>query len=441
MAKIVIVGAGSHVFSSRFITDIVSYPELREGTITLMDIAQEPLDLATAFAKRLVEQNKFNTKIESTTDRREALAGADYVLITLKVGGVHHLDNERAIALKYGVDQGDMACIGSGGAFDSIRHVPPILQICHDMEELCPNALLLNYTNPMATITWSINDYTKIKSIGLCHSVYSTAKTLSKYIDKPFEEISYWVAGLNHFAWFLEFKWRGEDAYPLLREKFKDPSVYSGSDAHYAGADIVRAEMFKTFGYYVTESSGHCASYVPYFRKRQETIEQYKISSGAKYQSNIANNQARDKEQDELLKQKLATNFKFPVDHSGEYGSIIIHSIETGEPAVIYGNVKNRGLITNLPDGCCVELPCLVDGEGIHPCHVGDLPPQVAALNINNVGMQELIVRGVAEKDKTKIFHAILLDPITAAMLTLDETKKMVDEMFTAETKYVKGYK
>ena len=441
MAKIVIIGAGSHVFSSRFITDIVSYPELREGTITLMDIAQGPLDLATAFARRLVEQNKFNTKIESTTDRRKALAGADYVLITLKVGGVHHLDTERSIALKYGVDQGDMACIGSGGAFDSIRHVPPILQICHDMEELCPNALLLNYTNPMATITWSINDYTKIKSIGLCHSVYSTAKTLSKYIDKPFEEISYWVAGLNHFAWFLEFKWRGEDAYPLLREKFKDPSVYSGSDAHYAGADIVRAEMFKTFGYYVTESSGHCASYVPYFRKRQETIEQYKISSGAKYQSNIANNQARDKEQDELLKQKLATNFKFPVDHSGEYGSIIIHSIETGEPAVIYGNVKNRGLIANLPDGCCVELPCLVDGEGIHPCHVGDLPPQVAALNINNVGMQELIVRGVAEKDKTKIFHAILLDPITAAMLTLDETKKMVDEMFTAETKYVKGYK
>jgi alpha-galactosidase len=441
MTKIVIIGAGSHVFSSRFITDIMSYPELREGTITLMDIAQGPLDLATAFAKRLVEQNKFNTKIESTTDRRKALLGADYVLITLKVGGVHHLDTERSIALKYGVDQGDMACIGSGGAFDSIRHVPPILQICHDMEELCPNALLLNYTNPMATITWSVNDYTKIKSIGLCHSVYGTAKTLSKYIDKPFEEISYWVAGINHFAWFLEFNWKGQDAYPLLREKFKNPAVYSGSDAHYAGADIVRAEMFKTFGYYVTESSGHCASYVPYFRKRLETIEQYKISSGAKYQSNIAINQARDKEQDELLKKKLADNFRFPVDHSGEYGSIIIHSIETGQAAVIYGNVKNKGLITNLPEGCCVEVPCLVDGEGIHPCHVGNLPPQVAALNINNVGMQELIVRGVAEKDRTKIFQAILLDPITAAMLTLDETKKMVDEMLTAETKYVQGYK
>jgi alpha-galactosidase len=441
MAKIVIIGAGSHVFSSRFITDILSYPELREGTITLMDISKEPLELATAFARRLVEQNKFNTKIESTTDRRVALDGADYVLITIKVGGVYHLDIEREIALKYGVDQGDMACIGSGGAFDSIRHIPPILDICHDMEALCPNALLMNYTNPMATISWSVSDYTKIKNVGLCHSVFGTAKTLARYIDKPFEEVSYWVAGLNHFAWFLEFRWRGEDAYPLLREKFKDPSIYSGKETHYGGPDIVRADLFKAFGYYVTESSNHCSAYTPYFRKKPETIEQYKMSNGAKYQANIKGNLERDKGQDERLKQQLATNYKFPVDRSGEYGSIIIHSIETGQPAVIYGNVKNTGLVTNLPEGCCVEVPCLVDKEGIHPCYVGNMPPQIAALNLNNVGMQELIVRGVAEKDKTKIFHSILLDPLTAAMLTIEETRKMVDEMFAAETKYVKGYK
>jgi alpha-galactosidase len=440
MAKIVIIGAGSHVFASRFITDIISYPELRDGTITLMDIAEGPLALTTAFAKRIVEQNKFNTKIESTTDRRKALEGADYVLITIKVGGGHHLDIERDISLKYGLDQGDMACIGSGGAFDSIRHVPPILDICHDMEELCPNALLLNYTNPMATISWSVNDYTKIKNVGLCHSVFGTAKTLATYIDKPFEEVSYWVAGLNHFAWFLEFKWRGEDAYPLLTEKFKDPSVYSGTDAHYGGRDIVRAELFKAFGYYVTESSNHCSSYTPYFRKKAETIERYKLDLGTKYQSNVEVWLAQDKEKDAKLKQELATNYKFPVNHSGEYGSIIIHSIETGEPAVIYGNVKNKGLITNLPEGCCVEVPCLVDREGIHPCYVGNLPSQVASLNLNNIGMQELIVRGIAEKDKTKIFQAILLDPLTAAVLTIDETQRMVEEMFTAEAKFVKGY-
>jgi alpha-galactosidase len=441
MAKIVIIGAGSHVFSSRFITDILSYPELREGTITLMDISPGPLALATAFARRLVEQNKFNTKIESTTDRRKALEGADYVLITIKVGGVYHLDIERAISLKYGVDQGDMACIGSGGAFDSIRHIPPILDICHDMEELCPHALLMNYTNPMATISWSVSDYTKIKNVGLCHSVFGTAKTLAKYIDKPFEEVSYWVAGLNHFAWFLEFKWRGENAYPLLREKFKDPTIYSGKDAHYAGPDIVRADLFKAFGYYVTESSNHCSAYTPYFRKKPETIDQYKMSNGVKYQSNIKGNLERDKAQDDRLKEQLVSHYKFPVDRSGEYGSIIIHSIETGEPAVIYGNVKNTGLVTNLPEGCCVEVPCLVDKEGIHPCYVGNMPPQIAALNLNNVGMQELIVRGVAEKDTTKIFHSILLDPLTAAMLTIEETKNMVNEMFKAETKYVKGYK
>jgi alpha-galactosidase len=441
MAKIVIIGAGSHVFSSRFITDILSYPELREGTITLMDIARGPLEMATAFARRLVEQNKFSTKIESTTDRREALEGADYVIITIKVGGGHHLDIEREISLKYGVDQGDMACIGSGGAFDSIRHVPPILDICHDMEELCPNALLMNYTNPMAIISWSVSDYTKIKNVGLCHSVFGTAKTLARYIDKPFEEVSYWVAGLNHFAWFLEFKWRGQDAYPLLREKFKDPSVYSGTNPRYGQRDVVRAELFKAFGYYVTESSNHCSSYTPYFRKKPETIDRYKLDRGTKYQSNVEVWLAQDKEKDAKLKEELASNYKFPVDRSGEYGPIIIHSIETGEPAVIYGDVKNTGLVTNLPEGCCVEVPCLVDKEGIHPCHIGNLPPQVAALNLNNVGMQELIVRGIAEKDKNKIFHAILLDPLTAAMLTIEETRKMVDEMFAAEAKYVKGYK
>jgi alpha-galactosidase len=309
------------------------------------------------------------------------------------------------------------------------------------MEELCPDALLLNYTNPMATISWSVNDYTKIRNVGLCHSVFGTAKTLAKYIDKPFDEVSYWVAGLNHFAWFLEFKWKGKDAYPLLREKFKDPAVYSGTNTHYGGRDIVRAELFKTFGYYVTESSNHCSSYTPYFRKKPETIGKYKLDLGTKYQSNVEVWLAQDKEKDAKLKNELAANYKFPVDHSGEYGSIIIHSIETGEPAVIYGNVKNKGLITNLPEGCCVEVPCLVDKEGIHPCYVGNLPPQVAALNLNNVGMQELIVRGVAEKDKTKILHAILLDPLTAAVLTIDETRRMVGEMFAAEAKFVKGYK
>ena len=344
---------------------------------------------------------------------------------------------DREVTLKYGVDQGNMDTMGPGGVFYGSRHVPVILDICHDMEELCPDAWLINYTNPMSIITWAINDYTRIKAVGLCHSVQSTSAQLAKYMGVPYEEISYWVAGINHMAWFLELKWRGEDAYPLLREKLKDPEIYSGPDAHWAGPDVVRAEIFKAFGYFNTESSNHMSAYVPYFRKRPELIEKFKLA-------NIVRLQQRAKlrvTQDEELKQQLRTDYNFPTSHSGEYGSIIIHSIETGTPSRINGNVKNNGLITNLLEGCCVEVPCLVDKKGISPCYVGDLPPQVAALNRTNINVHELAVRGIVEKDKTKIFHSILLDPLTSSILTIDETRQMVDEMFKVGAKYLKGFK
>ena len=440
MAKIVIIGAGSHVFASRFITDIISYPELRDSTISLMDISKEHLELTTAFARRIVEQNKFNTKIESTIDRRVALDGADYVFITLNVG-YNWKEADRAITLKYGLDQGDTATIGPCGVFNGVRHVPPIIDICRDMEELCPHAWLMNYTNPMAMISWAVSDYTRVKNVGLCHSVPNTARTLAGYLGVPVSELTYRVAGINHFAWFLELKWKGKDAYPLLREKLKDPAVYSGSKGRAGDTDIVRAELFKTFGYYVTESSGHAASYTPYFRKKPETIKHYGLSTGAKYQNNAKLWQSEDKEKDNHLAELLRNNYKFPVDHSGEFGSIIIHSIETGTPSVIYGDVKNTGLITNLLNGSCVEVPCLVDREGIHPTVIGDLPPQIAALNRTNINVQELAVRGVMEKDKTKLFQSILLDPITSAMLTIDETRAMVDELFAADEVFLKGYK
>ena len=441
MAKIVLVGAGSHVFTSRLITDILYFPELRDSTISLMDIAKDNLELSAAFARRIVEQHKFNTKIEATTDRRVALNGADYVIIIIKVGAFKYSEADRKVTLKYGLDQGDMATTGPGGIMNGARHVPPILDIARDMEELCPHAILLNYTNPMAIISWAVSDYSKTKNVGLCHSVPHTAGTLASYMGVPPEEVTYWVAGLNHMAWFLELKWRGTDAYPLLREKFKDASVYDNPKAHYSGYDIVRAEIFKNFGYYVTESSAHMAAYVPYFRKKPEHIEQFKLNNGVKYQANVANWTARDKEQDDKLQEQLKSNYIFPIDHSGEFGSIIVHSMETGKPSVIYGDVKNEGLITNLPQGCCVEVPCLVDKEGIHPCYVGNLPPQVAALNQANVGVQELAVRGIVEKDKNKIFQAMLLDPLTAATLTIDEIRAMCDEMFQGDKPYLKGYK
>ncbi|MEM2457219.1 MAG: alpha-glucosidase/alpha-galactosidase [Candidatus Bathyarchaeia archaeon] len=438
MVKIAIIGAGSHVFSRRLITDLLSYPELRESTIALMDIDRDRLDLITAFTKRLIEQRDFKTRVESTTDRRVALDGADYVIVSIRVGGLKAYRLDLEIPAKYGVIQGVGDTIGPGGVFYGLRHVPAILDICYDMEDLCPEALLINYTNPMAIICWAINDYTRIKSIGLCHSVQGTAAELARYLGVPVDELSYWVAGINHMAWFLELKWRGVDAYPMLREKFKDPSVYMRDDAHWAGADIVRVEIFKAFGYFNTESSQHMSEYLPYFRKRPDLFERFKLVNPLERLDSMESRRAM---QDEELRKLLAEGYRFPLDRSQEYCSHIIHSIETGIPRRIHGNVKNSWLITNLPYGCCVEVPCLVDRAGIHPCYVGDLPPQCAALNRTNINVQELAVKAAVEKDKRLAFQAILLDPLTSAILTIDEIEHMVEEMFRAEAEYLPGFK
>jgi alpha-galactosidase len=273
----------------------------------------------------------------------------------------------------------------------------------------------------------------------LCHSVQGTAGELAKYLGIPINELSYWVAGINHMAWFLKLDRNGEDLYPVLREKFKDPAIYSQDKSHWAGPDVVRAEIFKAFGYFNAESSRHMSEYVPYFRKRPELIEKYLLTNTGHF---TWEGRAQERiKQDAALKEMLASDKKLPFKHSGEYGSDIIRAMETGIPIRINCNVKNQGFITNLPDGCCVEVPSLVDKEGIHPCYVGDLPAQLAGLNRTEINVHELAVRGIVEKDKNKIFQAILLDPLTSAMLTIDETRNMVDEMFEAEKGYLKGYK
>lgn len=437
MVKITIIGAGSHVFSKRLITDILSYPELEDSEISLMDIDRERLKLITSFSKKLVKQEGLKTAVKSSTNRRTALEGADYVVVSIRVGGIETNELDIRIPAKYGIKQGVGDTLGPGGVFYGLRHIPALLKICYDMEELCPDALLINYTNPMAMICWAINDYTKIKNVGLCHSVQGTARELARYLDVPIEEISYWVAGINHMAWFLELKWLGENAYPLLRKRFKDSKVYSRLDAHWAGADIVRALIFKAFGYFNTESSQHMSEYVPYFRKRPQLFDRYKLNYRL---DTLKEFNVRRMKQDDELKKMLQSNIKIPIERSDEYCSYIIHSIETGISRRINANVKNTGLITNLMEGCCVEVPCLVDKRGIHPCYVGNLPPQCAALNRTNINVHELGVKAAVEKDKELAFQAILLDPLTSAMLTIDETRKMVDEMFKAETTFLKRF-
>jgi len=438
LAKIVIIGAGSHVFTKNLFTDFLSYPELRGGAISLMDVDEGRLELITAFAEKLVSQHGFETRVESTTDRREALEGADYVVLSIRVGGLEANRLDLEIPAKYGIVQGVGDTIGPGGVFYGLRHIPVILDICRDMEDLCPEAWLLNYTNPMAMICWTVNDYSRVKNTGLCHSVQGTASELARYLRAPLDELSYWVAGINHMAWFLELKWRGEDAYPLLRERFKDPSVYSGPKAHWAGPDLVRVEIFRAFGYFVTESSQHMSEYVPYFRKRPELLERFRLANRLDTIEGMLERRARAEDE---MRRIIDDDEPIPIRRSTEYCSQMIHSMEAGAQRRVNVNVRNDGLITNLPRSCCVEVPCLVDRSGVHPCFVGDLPPQCAALNRTNINVQELGVRAAVERDRELAFQAILLDPLTSAMLSIDETRSMVDEMFEAEARYLRDYK
>ncbi|HEY3282183.1 MAG TPA: alpha-glucosidase/alpha-galactosidase [Armatimonadota bacterium] len=431
MPKIAIIGAGSW-FCQRMLVDIMSYPELRESTFALVDINPDHLAPATQYAKRVVELHGTGAKVLSTTDRREVLEGCDFVITSIAVGGPAYSGPnyfaDKAIPKKYGVDQSVADTLGPGGIFRTLRVAPVMLGICQDMEELCPDALLINYTNPMAMLCWAMSEATDIRSVGLCHSVQGTSQDIARYIGVPYEEVAYWCAGINHMAWFLDYRWKGEDAYPMLRKAMEDPEIYK--------KDTVKFEILRHFDYFVTESTTHMSEYVPYFRKRPDIMEPL----GLKYHE--PNPDATDtrwsKADSPLLRQASGDE---PIDLTGskEYASHIIHSMVTGVPFRFNGNVPNYGLITNLVEGCCVEVPCLVDNVGVHPCLVGDLPPQLAALNSSNVAVQQLTVEAVLEGSRRKAFQALALDPLTAASCSLGEIQSMFDELCEAEKDWV-GY-
>lgn len=434
MAKIAFIGAGSLEFSQRLMIDILSFPELRETTFALMDIDAKRLDYTRRVGERILREGDYPATITATTDRREALQGADYVITMILVGDIEVIRHDIEIPLKYGVDQCIGDTLGPGGVFRALRTIPVMLDICHDMEELCPDAWLLNYTNPMAMLCWAMNEATSIRNVGLCHSVQGTAWQLSQYIGSPWQEVSYWVAGINHQAWFLELKWKDRDAYPLLRPKIDDPEVYN--------KDTTRFEMLKHLGYFVTESSGHNSEYNPWFRKRPELLKKYTPgggwNGGTGFILELYGTDRADYE--EKLERIASGEDPLYLARSQEYGSYIIHSLETGEPRRINGNVRNDGLITNLPQGCCVEVPCLIDGHGINPCFVGNLPPHLAALNRSNIAVQEMAVKAALNSDRRMAFHAVAADPLTAAILSLEEIQRMVDEMFEAEARWLPSF-
>jgi alpha-galactosidase len=425
--KVAFIGAGSVVFARNLICDILSFEELRDCTISLMDIDKSRLDTIAALADKIVTDNGLPTQVEATTDRRRALDGADYVIIMIQVGGIEAFVPDIEIPRKYGVKQAVGDTLGPGGVFRALRTIPVLVDICRDMEELCPRALLLNYANPMAINCWAMNKATGITNVGLCHSVQGTAGQLAGYIGRQYEDVTYWVAGINHMAWFLKFEVDGQDAYPLLWQAMKDPEIRA--------KDPVRFDVMKHFGLFVTESSGHMSEYIPYIRKRDNLIARHCGPEWLGAETGFYLRICREGWQPHYqhVEKQIRGEAPIEIKRSMEYGVRIIHAMETNTPCRINGTVPNDGLIANLPCGCAVEVPCLVDRAGLHPCYMGDLPGQAAALNRGMVNVGDLAVKAALEGDARAAFHAVLLDPLTGAVLGMDETQSMVDEMFAAE--------
>ncbi|MEN6355995.1 MAG: alpha-galactosidase [Armatimonadota bacterium] len=436
MAKIAFIGAGSFGFTRGLVRDILTFPALADSTIALMDIDAERLSFIKSAVDNIVEAGNYPAKVVTTTDRAEALKGADGVVITILQGGVDVFRNDIEIPMKYGIDINVGDTRGPSGIFRALRTIPVMLDFCKDIERYCPNAIVLNYTNPMAMLCRAMQGVTKVNVTGLCHSVQGTAEMLAEWIGAPKEEITYHCAGINHQAWYLDYKWNGKDAYPLIRKALEDPEVWN--------KEQVRNEMFKHLGYYVTESSGHNSEYVAWFRKRPELIEKY-CTHGTNWNPGhhayILNEYQKvaDTWRDNI-KEELAKPIELERGH--EYASLIFNAtFGDGDLYEFNGNVRNFGLIDNLPEGCCVEVPVLASKRGLDPMHVGALPAQLALLNNISARCEELAVEGCLAGDPTMIFHAILFDPLTSAMLSMEETKQMVDEMFQANKDWLPQFK
>jgi alpha-galactosidase len=433
--KIVFIGAGSVVFTRNLTRDILTFPELVDSEIVLMDIDGERLARADRLVRRMVDMAGVPTRVTATTERRAALMGADYVVVTIQVGGTDQWEADIRVPESFGVSQCVGDTLGPGGIFRGLRHLAVFDGLVQDMTELCPDALVLQYSNPMAILTWRLA-LAGIRVVGLCHSVQGTARLLAEYCQVPEHELNYWVAGINHQAWFLTLEHHGSDLYPRLRR------LLDSSEA--LALEPVRFELMRRFGYFVTESSGHASEYLPYFRKRPDLlgalIKSFE-SAGSEYSAwfgyghtggDVAARRIKEPAYEQEVDRQIAGTEPIELYRSEEYGAVIINAERTGIPTRINGNVPNDGLIANLPDGACVEVPCLVDRAGVHPCVVGVLPPQLAALNRSNIAVQEMVVKGHLERDKEPIYQAMALDPLTAAVCSLDEIWQMTDDMFAA---------
>ena len=435
MAKIAMIGAGSLIFCKTLVTDIFATEALRDSEICLMDLEQSKLEKMEEFIKEMIKQNKLPAKVTSTTNRAKALEGAKYVVIMIQVGGVDAFKVDYEIPLKYGVDQCIGDSLGPGGIFRALRTIPVLADITNDMNRICPDAIMLNYANPMGANCSALAQVSKVQFIGLCHGVQTTLDLISRYVDVPKEEVQFICAGINHMAWFLSLKDKrdGRDLYPLLRERIEKPEYYV--------TEKVRGEVMRHFGYFMTESTGHLSEYLPWFRSSQKALELYCDQPGfggasGAYYNYCAMLADKYKNIDYLNLESAKISRR-----SVEYCSYILEAVETDNVFRLNGNVRNDGYITNLPHGCCVEVPVYVDAEGLHPAFVGDLPSQCAAMNQSNVTVQQLTVKAALTNDPDLAMAAVAMDPLTSACCTLKEARDMTREMLEAEKKWLPGLK
>jgi alpha-galactosidase len=420
MTKIAFIGAGSVVFTRNLLNDILGFPELHDVEIALHDIDSDRLETAAAMARFAAGERGARPSITTHLDRREAIDGADFVLNMVQIGGHEATLRDFEIPAHYGLRQTIADTLGIGGIFRTLRTADHMLALGNEMAEVCPaDAWMLNYTNPMSMLCWIAYAGTPTQNVvGLCHSVQNTTEDLADIVGVPHEAITILAAGLNHQAFLLRFEHEGEDLYPRLAQRMEsDPDLQRR----------VRFAIYKRFGYFPTESSEHAAEYVPWFMHHEDEIEHYRIPVDEYIRRSEGN-----LVEFEQVKAALAAGTMSPIEPSNEYASLIIHSMVTGTPRVIYGNVRNIGLLPGLVEDSCVEVPCLVDGTGLRGVPVPEYPPELAALNRTFNNVVELTVRAVLEARPELIRHAAMLDPSAAATLTLDQIDALCDELTRA---------
>ena len=428
MRKIAIIGAGSIVFCKTLILDVLATPGLEDTVFSLMAPSTRRTSQVSAFVNRVIAENRLPARIEVTTDRREALRDASFVIATLQIGGNEAFGLDIDIPLRYGVDQCIGDSMGPGGIFRAARTIPVMLDLAQDMKELCPDALLLNYVNPMAMVCTALQE-SGIRSVGLCHGVQTTLDLIAGYADVPKKEIDFLCAGINHMGWFLKLSHKGEDLYPRLRERIESAAYYAN--------EKVRGEVFRHTGYLMTESTGHLSEYLPWFRKNRATLDTYCDEpafggeTGAAYRFGLAVD--RKYGGDMLLENEPPT---LPT-RSVEYGSYIIEAVSLNRPFTFNGNIRNEGFITNLPDGACVEVPVTADASGLHPHFAGALPPICAAMNLTNILAQQLGAEAAITGDPELLAQAVSMDPLTAAVLSLREIRDMTAELLEAQRRWL----